>query len=163
MHFSFTILMNSLRISSSFLHLSPPSSLLNCELCELGRLFYQRHTVEVIFPEHFFFNPKINDRGICCDVLEENMYILRSFFLTAQFLCRDKRDENTGQSNVPTTKVSLFGDQMEAHLSQKLILLQHHHGDWIHLLTVKVKLHTSRRISQEISFVLSKEERTKLV
>ena len=53
------------------------------------------------------------------------------------------------------TKHSLFGDQVEAHLPKKLIFFQHHHGNWIHLLRVKVELHTSGRITQKISSVLS--------
>lgn len=49
---------------------------------------------------------------------------------------------------------SLFGDQMEAHLPQELVFLQHNHGDWIHLVKVKVKLHPSRGVAQKISFIL---------
>lgn len=41
----------------------------------------------------------------------------------------------------------LFWDQMEAHLLEELVLLQHYHGNGIHLFPVKVKVHTSRRIT----------------
>lgn len=44
-------------------------------------------------------------------------------------------------------KHSLFGDQMEAHLVEELVLLQHYHGNGIHLLPVEVKVHTGRRVT----------------
>lgn len=47
---------------------------------------------------------------------------------------------------------------MEAHLPEELVFLQHHHGDGVRLLQVKEKLHSGRRVSQKVSFVLSSKE-----
>lgn len=63
-----------------FLHINPLSRLLGCESCELSRLFYQRHAVEVILPKDFLFHPEENS-------MEENAVTPEG--------CREAHIENT--------------------------------------------------------------------
>lgn len=47
-----------------------------------------------------------------------------------------------------------FGHEVEAHAVEELVLLQHHCSQRIHLLHVKVEVHSSRRVAQEVPLVL---------